>query len=255
MVHEGGQVRYRLIVSVSFFVALLSVDGLIDAHAQSKPTEDKRPLIRVIVEYIKVEQLDYSDWLLKNRLEHDATELHATAQKWVNKGRGKIIETVIRTAISGQRGKVRSQDDYVYPSEFDRPKIPGQVALSGKTSAPVTSMQAAAFKTRKLGITLKVDPILASDQVTIDLNLAPEIVELKGETQWPSQKERDATSIKMPIFHSIKIITQVATFPGRYYLLGTSRPRKAVVSQRGNPLILQFVRADFATTKGGATRP
>ncbi len=249
MVYGGGRVK-----AISIFLLALWWGSAASIRAQSRKKPKEPPLVHVIVEFIEVEHLDYSDWLLGNRLDSDANDLRVDVQKWITAGRGKIIETVVCTVKSGRRGKTRSGDEYVFPTEFDPPEVPNKVSLSGKASTPITPVGATAFETKNLGVTLEVDPVLGYDQVTIDLNLAPDIVKLKEKIQWPSPKGRSKSSVDMPIFHSMRITTQVTTFSGRYVLLGTTRPLKASDPKRNSPLILQFVRADVAKAKTDAVK-
>jgi len=231
----------QFVKAVSILFLLLWCCGKAGAKAQSK----EPPLIHVVVEFIEVEHLDYSDWLLENRIDHDATDLRASVQEWISNSRGKVIETAACTVASGKRGKTQSGKDYIFPTEFDPPKVPKKVVLSGKETVPITREKGADPETRYLGTVLEIHPFLDPNQITIDLHLAPSIVKLKHKTQWPSQKEKSISSVEMPIFQKMKVTTMVSAYSGHYTLLGTNRPLKASDPIRKNPLILQFVRADI----------
>jgi len=203
--------------------------------------------IHIIVEMIEVEHLDFSDWLLSHYLEHNATEFRRTVQEWVREGRGAILETTTIMARSGQRAKSESIDEYIYPTEYDPPQIPKDVTLSDQAEAPVTGVSPTAFETRNLGRTLEVDPVLGADDVTIDLNLTPELVELEGINEWTSPDIDEKFKTTMPTFYTQKITTQVTTLHGEYTFLGTTRPLKAADPKRKDPIVLNFVRADVGT--------
>ncbi len=216
---------------------------LIQAYLDSLVAGSEKQ-IHVIVEMIEVEHLDFSDWLLSHRFDHNATAFRHTVQEWVREGRGTILETTTVMARSGQRAKTESVDEYIYPSEYDPPGIPKEVTLSDQTKAPVTGVTGTAFEVRNLGRTLEVDPVLGVDEITIDLNLAPEFVELAGINEWPSAKVEEIFKTTMPTFHTQKIYTQVTTHDGEYIFLGTTRPLKAADPKRKDPIVLNFVRGD-----------
>ena len=92
---------------------------------------------------------------------------------------------------------------------------------------------------------MEVDPVLGADNVTIDLNLSPEIVKLEAIEQWHRTTDDPRFKVHMPTFYTMRFSTQVTLINGHYVLLGTARPMEG--SQRGvkDPLVLGFVRADI----------
>ncbi|MDA7920231.1 hypothetical protein N9B73_00625 [Verrucomicrobiales bacterium] len=206
--------------------------------------ENSEKQIHVIVEFIEVEHLNFSDWLLDNRLNGDATALRKTVQEWLHDKRGTILETSVVTARSGQRAKTESGDEYIYGTETSPPSMPSTLTLGEKAKLPESGPYPAAFETRNLGITLEVDPVLGADATTIDLNLAPEIIKLNGHSELFSAESPDTLKISMPIFHRMKISTQVTTLDGRYVLAGSCRPMADEKSKREDPMVLVFIRGD-----------
>ncbi|MCB1088095.1 MAG: type II and III secretion system protein, partial [Verrucomicrobiae bacterium] len=148
-------------------------------------------------------------------------------------------------ARSGQRAKIEVIREIIYPTEYDPPEIPNQIgggisvgggAGGGATSGfPVTPATPAAFETRNTGITLEVDPVIGGDNFTIDLNLAPEVVEFEGfinygspinsvgidpVTGGSSTVQLTENRIEMPIFSTRKVTTQVTIWDGQTVALG-----------------------------------
>jgi len=147
-------------------------------------------------------------------------------------------------ARSGQRAKIEVIREFIYPTEYDPPEIPnqfgGSVALGGGggTSTgggfPVTPATPTAFETRNTGVTLEVDPVLGADEFTIDLNLAPEVVEFDGFINYGSPILTSSVNalglvqpvvvtenrIEMPIFNTRKVTTQVTIWDGQTVALG-----------------------------------
>lgn len=146
-------------------------------------------------------------------------------------------------ARSGQRAKIEVIREFIYPTEYDPPEIPNQFGSIGTTTAggtssgggfPVTPATPTAFETRNTGVTLEVDPVLGADEFTIDLNLAPEVVEFDGFINYGSPIQTTAVNalgfvvpvtitenrIEMPIFNTRKVTTQVTIWDGQTVALG-----------------------------------
>jgi general secretion pathway protein D len=146
-------------------------------------------------------------------------------------------------ARSGQRAKIEVIREFIYPTEYDPPEIPNQfgggvgvIGGGGGTSGgfPVTPATPTAFETRNTGVTLEVDPVLGADEFTIDLNLAPEVVEFDGFINYGSPIQTTSTNalgfsvpvvitenrIEMPIFNTRKVTTQVTIWDGQTVALG-----------------------------------
>jgi general secretion pathway protein D len=147
-------------------------------------------------------------------------------------------------ARSGQRAKIEVIREFIYPTEYDPPEIPNQIGSStsfggggggGVSSFPVTPATPAAFETRNTGVTLEVDPVIGGDEFTIDLNLAPEVVEFEGFINYGSPINSASIDpltgqgstiqltenrIEMPIFSTRKVTTQVTIWDGQTVALG-----------------------------------
>jgi general secretion pathway protein D len=146
-------------------------------------------------------------------------------------------------ARSGQRAKIEVIREFIYPTEYDPPEIPNQFGSIGFTDVggastgggfPVTPATPTAFETRNTGVTLEVDPVLGADEFTIDLNLAPEVVEFDGFINYGSPIQTTSTNalglvtpviitenrIEMPIFNTRKVTTQVTIWDGQTVALG-----------------------------------
>jgi general secretion pathway protein D len=147
-------------------------------------------------------------------------------------------------ARSGQRAKIEVIREFIYPTEYDPPEIPNQFGSVGFTTGgggttagggfPVTPATPTAFETRNTGVTLEVDPVLGADEFTIDLNLAPEVVEFDGFINYGSPIQTSSINalgliepvvitenrIEMPVFNTRKVTTQVTIWDGQTVALG-----------------------------------
>lgn len=145
-------------------------------------------------------------------------------------------------ARGGERAKIEVIREFIYPTEYDPPEIPNQFGGgistlgTGQTGGafPVTPATPTAFETRNTGVTLEVDPVLGGDNFTINLNLAPEVVEFDGFINYGSPIQTTATNalgfsepvvitenrIEMPVFNTRKVTTSVTIWDGQTVALG-----------------------------------
>ena len=207
-----------------------------------------RPLtagLIVIVEFIEVEMMDFSDWLLENPITTDATPLRKEVQKWVKGGSAEIIETLVVAARSGQRAKIEAISEVIYPTEYDPPG--GAAAKEGEEKETIELLPPCptAFETRNVGATLEVDPVVGQDG-TIDLNLAPEIVQAGENSRFVTMLGDTEMIVEMPNFLTSKVTTQVSLRPGDYSFLGTSELGIPQLENADHPILLMFVRCDIS---------
>jgi general secretion pathway protein D len=155
------------------------------------------------------------------------------------------------TTRSGQRATIEVIREFIYPIEFEPPEVPqnfgnnqgggGNINLPGGgvgngqvNSFPVTPTTPTAFDTRKVGVSMEVDPVLGPDNQTIDLTLAPEVVEFEGFINYGSPIQAAAVNalgqpttviltpntINQPIFSTRKVQTSVTIWDGQTVALG-----------------------------------
>lgn len=92
------------------------------------------------------------------------------------------------TTKSGQKATISIVRDFPYPQEFEPPQVPqdtggGAVNVGGvaqEQDPVVTPSFPTDFTTRKLGVSLEVEPQIGPDGYTIDLSLSPEVVDFDG---------------------------------------------------------------------------
>ena len=152
---------------------------------------------------------------------------------------------------SGQKAVIEVVREFRYPTEFQPPQIPTNIGATGATnlnplqqttlpSIPITPTTPTAFETRKVGVTLEVEPVVGSDGQTIDLNLQPEVVEFEGFINYGSpilappvvgglpgtntvsaaQRVISENTINQPIFSTRKVQTNVTLWDGQTVVIG-----------------------------------
>ncbi|NNE91432.1 MAG: hypothetical protein HKN23_07275 [Verrucomicrobiales bacterium] len=245
---------------IAIFFAGGNSFGQLDGFPGEDPAAANRPrVIHLIVEWIEVEQDDLSDWIFENPMTTDGTPLRKEVQKWVKAKNAEVIQTVVLQGRSGNRVKVESITEFIYPTEFDPAEIPNQVDLKDGAEAPVTGVNPTAFETRHLGTTVEADMVLGQDGKTVDINLSPEIVQLAGYTHWPHADADPKFRSRMPTMKTMKVTTQIAATDGGYAFVGTIRrpkPGEVVVEKPGpmpkpKPGLIQTQREPVEIDEGG----
>ena len=137
----------------------------------------------------------------------------------------------------GQRSKIEIIREFPYPTEYDPPQIPqnfgGGIGIGGGGgvgggaqqggSFPVTPANPNSFTFRNTGVTMEVEATVGDDGYTIDLNLAPEVIEFEGFINYGSPIQTTGINalgqsepvvltenkILQPVFATRKLSTQV----------------------------------------------
>ena len=95
------------------------------------------------------------------------------------------------TTKSGTRATMEVTREFIYPTEFDPPRLPqggGGLNLGGggggtQIATPTTPT---AFEMRQTGVRLEAEPTVGADGNTIELTLSPEVVEFDGFVNYGS---------------------------------------------------------------------
>ena len=110
------------------------------------------------------------------------------------------------TTKSGTRATMEVVREFIYPTEFDPPQLPqgggGNVQLGGgggggqQIATPTTPT---AFEMRQTGVRLEAEPTVGADGNTIELTLAPEVVEFDGFINYGSPILSPSSQTVLPI--------------------------------------------------------
>lgn len=143
------------------------------------------------------------------------------------------------TTKSGSTAKIEIVREFRYPSQFDPPQLS---ATTGSTFAPVVPNSPSAWDTKNTGITLEVEPTVGPDSYTIELRLAPRVIEFDGFINYgnpiyaeiaplilvgdtgvigPSTTiEATPNTINQPVFSTREVETQVSVYDGQTVVMG-----------------------------------
>ena len=244
------------LVPVVFAVPAKTQEPDFNPLGREVPIEALSAVIRIQLEWIEIDHADLTELIeddaaMRNHghLSTNAGPMREALQEMIEKRKATLLDTSILNARSGQRAKVESILEYIYPTEYDPPGmlVTGEEETTSVAKSFSYLPQATAFEVRNLGTTVEVDPVLGADSRTIDLNLAPEIVYLADTTNYGTHVEgKSEVEITMPSFYTIKTTTQVTLMDGEPFFLGAHGPfneKEGRVDQERRVLI--FVKADL----------
>jgi len=181
-----------------------------DPGAKAKTGVESRSYQQVahVSEFIETSHDDFRNWLKANPGTPDGDALRAEVQKWIEKGSAQVVASQMLMARSGQRAKVESIRELIYPTEFQ--------AIDWSPSTPHPK----AFETRNLGMTLEIDPVIESAN-TIYLSSSPEWIELAGESKLRQEPEGSVQpgDVRLPMIRSNRVATQMKQGRGRWTLM------------------------------------
>lgn len=141
------------------------------------------------------------------------------------------------TTKSGQRALIEIIRDFRYPTEFEPPQVS---ASAGTQFTPVVPNSPSGWETKPTGITLEVEPTVGPDNYTIELVLAPRVIEFDGFINYgnpinatvaaidplgglllPSKTfQATANTMNQPVFSIREVTTQVSVYDGQTVALG-----------------------------------
>ena len=205
-------------------------------------------LIRVQAEFIELPHETMTGLLAEPRKGGNDTDLRKRVGELVAAGKGRVVETMICVARSGQKSTSESLQEYTYPAEYDPPVSPPAkdgVPLGG---FPVTPGIPTAFETRNVGFTFEIEPTLGLTDHIIDLRLNPEIIYHVRNEVWAEWKvEHGNALVQLPIFYSLKLNTAVTLVAGQPLMIGALSPRNEQGVPDENRKLMVFVRAEVLT--------
>ena len=188
-----------------------------------KPTQ-----VHVYTEFIEISSLEFAELMSDASNSSDHTVMRNKLLKQVNDGKATLMASNSIIARSGERCTTESIREYIYPTEYQPPSLPGN-GLPGwnKTKPSVVDFPplATAFETRNLGLTVEIEPIIGEDRKTIDLTFKPELVKHVGDEvflDWNTPLV--ASKNKMPIFYTLRINTRFSTSDGQFILASALTP-------------------------------
>ena len=223
--------------------------------------QDARDLpwnVRITAEYIEAPHALVTQVMTSEHAD-SGPRLHARLREHVRNGRARILETIIITTRTGQRGTAESFAEYPYPAR-DFPLLthgfPFPIADPPKPEPEPDPIPAdpnsfrlhwpQAWETRNVGILFEVEPFVEPDNKIIDLRMRPEILTLLRRDTWFQYRDDwgDA-SIWKPAIENRTINVGITVLDGSFAFAGLHTPTKKSGGPDPTRKILLFVRADI----------
>jgi general secretion pathway protein D len=141
------------------------------------------------------------------------------------------------TTQSARKATIEIVREFLYPTQFTAPEASASAGSQFTPSAPTAP---SGWTMKPTGITLEVVPTLGPDNYTIELELAPRVIEFDGFINYgspinatvqaqgiyslvaPTSKTFEATAntINQPVFSVREVTTQVSVYDGQTVVMG-----------------------------------
>ena len=176
--------------------------------------------IGVLVEHIELDRASASKFVREH--DGDGTKLRQQLQKLVDAEKAKILDSAYALVPTGERAKISSVNEFIYPTEYEPPEEPDKV--SGKI-APGVNLKIppnpTAFDMREVGNTVEVEAHVAPGEDVISLKLASDLVTHLGETKYG----KGITTATQPEFDVLGVYAEFVVKSGTHALVAVQTPR------------------------------
>lgn len=227
------------------------------ADRAGPPPEPK--LAQVQVEFVEMSHEALTKLLfLAKPTSPDATKLREQVQEMVAKNEATVLETQLVVAKSSQKGTAESIHEFIYPTEWQPPQLPGGVDAAKKPDPPVLSSAfpfnpatPTAYDTRNVGSTLEIEPTISEDGKTIEVRLVPELIWHTGNTTWHEGKDQAGNpyKVQMPDFSVVRLNTTITCVNGQYSLAGVLSPKNDQGEVDMTRKLMVFAKCDVLAVK------
>lgn len=197
-------------------------------------------VIRIYVEYYEVTNFELADIMSEPKTSGDDSKLRADLLAKAKAGKATLLESQTVVSHSGEKSSTSSVTEYIYPTRY-KTSQPNEDEIKEVHSASVTPT---AFEIRALGSNFIVEPIIAEDGKTIDIDFAPEINYLVGETIW-GKDPNSSVQYKMPTFYTLRTDTSFTLTNGKFLFVSALSPKddKGVFDTTKKVIVL--IKADI----------
>lgn len=223
-----------------------------DAGSQVDPFDplNSAPrLIRMQVEHIELSHKDLTRLMMEDDAKTaDAKALRKKVQELVGKDEAKVIDTQIVTGRSGQRQKVESIHEFIYPTEYEPPELPADLQENPDryTKLPIGAYTPTAFEMRNLGSEVTLEPVASNEWDLVDLIIESELDWHTGNKSWAENKDAlgNIHKVEMPDFYSMNLTTTITCIPGQHVLVAALSPKDAEGKMDADRKVMVFVKCD-----------
>ena len=187
--------------------------------------------VGALLEYIQLDARIANKLVRKHAALLSAKLLRKELGVMLDEGTAELVASGYTKARSGQRTKVESNDEIIYPTEFDPPEIP-QIATLTKAKAPSTAANSTAFDQRKVGLNFEMAPMISRDHRQVEVTIAPRLVRYLGREYTLEDREGlsvhnpklVSSTIYQPKFYTMSNYANVVVRDADTVLLSMNRP-------------------------------
>ena len=230
VINEGGKSLLGVLnspqVAGERVFVVLSADtlrpGVPERWEENEAEQAVTKKIAMHLEWIELGHRDANRLLNGAWRKRDAGELRAKLGEMIEAGDAQLVETCYGKGLSGQRLKIESVREHLYPTEWDPAEMPNKTQLDNASLRP-TGANPTAIEARNVGTTVEIEPLIGVEKV-VEVNIAPEIVEYLGDLGPGEDCPFEVKHMVQPNFYTMKLQTQVLAFVGQHNLVGTFTP-------------------------------
>ncbi len=233
----------RMQIAIAATLSLALSIGIEAAPGEPAP-------VGVFTEYIAVAHAEVPELLRQYAEEDDGALLRERLGVLIENGHARIVESSYLVTTSGQRAKLESIREWIYPTEFDPPELPQD--LTGPIAPGtdiITETNPTAYEMRPVGHSVEVDPVIQEEKGLIALNFAPEIVSFLGNNE---EFGEDESQTVQPVFYSMKAQAAFVVAGGVPELFGVYAPANSFDHGGVGERVLGFVTATILLPKSVA---
>ena len=246
----------------SALIALLSMAPMVCAQESTPEFDplgehnDLPKLIRVQVEFIEMPHTSLTKLMKAPRTSTNDSDLREACDKLIEKKEAIVLETAIINTRSGQNATAESISEMIYATEYEPSEIPHTQDVKAEdldeTNIDVPRLMTpptpTSFDTKKVGMTLEVEPILGANDKIIDLRFSPTLVYFTGWESWGKWHMKEAESqMQMPTFYVLRVTTGTTLIAGQTQMIAALSPKDEKGNTDPTRKIMVFVRADVLT--------
>ena len=196
-------------------------------------------MVGCLLEYIQLDHTEANRVIRKHAGKLNALDLREELERMIQDGKAEHLELQYLRTKSGQRAKIESIDEHIYPTEYDPPEIPQTMVLTGDAKRPMgvmaketvigltTAANPTAFETRNVGLTMEVEPTIGhQDGKSVTVQIAPELIRYVGETKYMDENSPhdESKNISQPEFQTMRSSLSTTLWDGDYALISSQNP-------------------------------
>ncbi len=210
--------------------------------------------VRVMVEWIEVPHKTLTQLMSEPTTADNDTRLRKRLAELIHQGDARIMETMMSTHIPTHYPHTESVQEIIYPTEYETayPKDHKEDAnLQKEDKQFVAAPTPAFFDMRRMGSCFEYETVLRENGKWIDVYLNPEISSHTGTRTWAEwQNSHGKTPIQTPLFHTMRLNTQVRLSHGKPMLAAVLSPKNPDGQTDFTRKLMLFVRADLLSDTG-----